>query len=670
MKLSLLNALLFFAICIHSNLTFAVTADAAAYKPELTVEDFIAERDFRDAELSPNGRYLAMIWTKNKIRYLIIKDLEKEGAPTIGMLGEKIVRPSSVKWANDERLIVQLQIPLYANDAVKNQDKEDFDIYEYRMVPKTISVDINAKNSVILMNDEKYSFYVSHYLADDPEHVLMPFYGYRKYALNKVNVYTGESERHVVGGAHTVKILTDPKGTPLYRVDELRVANALEFYRYLGDDDWEEIERIDFDKEEDEDGIETEGLILVGLTKNSGLVYRKRNEKTGYYELIGIEKNTGKKKVIASLPDQDIINLLTDSRTDELVGYTTQKDLIRRHFFDDKRQADYNAVVKQIGNNNVSLYWPLKKDTKAIAFTSGPDNPGNFGLYDIKTKKLSPIHDSYVKLNYETLGIPAVTKIKMRDGKKIRAYILFPPNFQDGVAMPMVLMPHGGPHARDTAGYDHFAQFIATRGYVVVQPNFRGSTGYGHEFKEAGFKQWGGLMQDDITDTVNFMVKKGYADKDKICIVGASYGGYAALMGAVKTPDLYRCGVSLNGVTHLKKQIKYDIKSVSKKYREKVRDLIYKEIGHPETDSKMLYRNSPALHADKIKIPLLIMAGQKDRIVPHYQSKQMVRALKKSNKEVEFHEYEWAPHNIFHYIDDREDAFKKIEEFLAKHLSS
>ena len=671
MKTLLGKVVLLIIIAINARGLLAVTVDATTYKPNLTVKDFVAERDFRDAELSPNGRYLAMVWTQNKIRYVVIKDLEAEGQPTIGFLGEQIIRPSTIKWANNERLIVQLIIPLDAKRVAKKVNDEDFDIYDYRMTYRTISVDINAKNPVMLLEDEGIGSFVSHYLPDDPEHVLMPFYSGRswKYTLNKVNVYTGKSEEYVAGGPHTTKLLIDSKGTPLYRIDRLRVANAIEYFKYLGDDEWEEIERIDFDEDEDEK-IDTEGLVLVGLSKDSGLVYLKRNEEKGYFEVVEINRENGEKNVIVSLPDQDVSGLLTDSRNDNLIGYTTQKDLVRKHYFDETKQQTYNNIVKQIGNNNVSLYWPVNEDTKAIAYTTGADNPGHFSVYDIKSKKLNPIHDSYLKLNYDSLGIPAITKIKMRDGIKIRTYILFPPNYSEGKAMPMVIMPHGGPHARDTAGYDHFAQFIATRGYIVVQPNFRGSSGYGLEFEEAGYKQWGGVMQDDITDTVNFMVKKGYALKEKVCIVGGSYGGYAALMGAVKTPELYRCGVSLNGVTHLKKQIKYDVKRVSKKYREKIRARVYKEIGHPQRDSEMLDKNSPALHADKIKIPFLIMAGEKDRVVPHYQSQQMVRALERLDKEVEYHEYEWAPHNIFRYVDDREEAFEKIEVFLAKHLSN
>lgn len=667
MNFSLITILFAITFLSFSSLSFALEQPSPS--TDLSVKDFISERDFLDAELSPNGRYLAMIWSKDKIRYLVVKDLEDEKQPTIGLLGEQIVRPLMLKWASDERIIVTLIVPLEARKIAKKVNDEDFDIYDYPVTYRTISVDKNAKNPVLLTEKRGGGVLIENFLPDDPKHVLMRSYARRKYKLDKVNIYTGETEKHVFAGPHTSEVLTSRNGTPLFRIDYLSVENALEFFKYLGDDEWEQIESIDFDNDENEK-IDTEGLIFVGLSEDAKLVYRKRNEKTGYFEIIKINQENKQTEVLVSLPNQDVGGLITGSRSDQIIGYTTQKDLLRKHYFDKSKQEDYDALVKQVGNNNVRLHWPVDKGSKAIAYTYGADNPGNFSIYDLESKKLNPIHDSYRKLNYQTLGIPAKVNIKMRDGKKIRAYILLPPDFQDGVARPMVVLPHGGPHARDTATYDHFAQFIATRGYIVIQPNFRGSTGYGLEFERAGYKQWGGLMQDDITDTVNFMVKQGYAKKDKICIVGASYGGYAALMGAVKTPELYQCGVSLNGVTHLKKQIEFDIKKTSKKYRDKVSEQVYEEIGHPKLDSKMLDDNSPALHADKITIPLLIMAGKKDRIVPYYQSEKMVKALENIDKNVEYHEYKWAPHNIFRFIDNREDIFEKIETFLEKHLKN
>lgn len=651
----------------------SINESTEIFVPKLSVGDFIAEPDLRDAEISPNGRYLAMILSQNKARFVIIKDLETEGRPTIGSLGDITFRPNEIKWANNERLLIQLRVPLDARRVMRDyKSKEDFDIYSYPMTSRMISVNVNAKDSVIMMKGRKVSSFVSHYLPDDPEHVLMPYYSAwgSRYTLDKVNVYTGESEVHVTAKNRTYKIFTDGKGKPLYRLDYLRLANETEIFKYTDDKKWDEIERIKHDMKNDEDGHRESELVYFGLAEDASVVYRQLNMSTGFYEIIEFGKKDRKKRVVASLPDQDIVSLITDERSDKLIGYTTQKDLIRNHYFEIKKQENYNIAVKQIGNNNLGFYLPVGNSTKMIAIISGPDNPGQFDLFDTKTGKLSPIGDRYSKLKLEDLGIPAVTNPKMRDGKRIRAYILFPPNYQKGKPMPMIILPHGGPHYRDSARYDFLAQFIATRGYMVVQPNFRGSAGYGLEFKSAGFKQWGGLMQDDITDTVNFMIDTGYAIKNKICIVGASYGGYAALMGVIKTPDLYQCSISINGVTNLKEQIEFDIKTASSKNRARITKSIYEEIGNPKIDAGMLNFNSPALRAKEVNVPTLFVAGIEDKIVRHTQSKQMVRKLKKAGKEVEYITLKGAPHNVFYYIDQKEQVLKKIEEFLAKHLSN
>lgn len=639
--------------------------------PKLSVDDFVAEADIRDAEISPNGRYLAVILSQDKVRYVLIRDLEKEGTPIVGTLGDIIFRPSEIKWANNERLLIQIQVPLNTKNVRRDsKSKEDFDIYSYPMTTRMVSVDVNAKNLVVLMEDRKLSSFVSHYLWDDPKHVLMPYYSWDRYTLDKVNVYTGESEVHFLSlKDRTYKIFTDGKGKLLYRLDFLRVANETQIFKYTDDEEWEKIDTIQFDDTDDDDGRDESDLVDFGLTENSSMVYRQINAETGFYELIEFSKIDNKKSVIASLPNQDIVSLILDQRNDKLIGYTTQKDLTRYHYFDKQRQKQYNRAVKQIGNNNLNFYWPVIDSAKAIAITSGPDNPGHFYIFDTKTSKLKSIGEQYLKLKTEDLGIPAVVNAKMRDGSRIRTYILFPPDYQQDKPMPMVILPHGGPHIRDSASYDFLAQFIATRGYMVVQPNFRGSSGYGLEFKSAGFGQWGGLMQDDITDTAIFMIDQGLASKNKICIVGGSYGGYAALMGAIKTPDLYQCSISINGVTDLKKQIDSVIREASSKERDKVTKRLYKEIGNPETDPEYFYLNSPALRAKDVNVPVLIVAGYDDTVVSYKQSKQMNKALRKAGKKVEYINLKGAPHNVFRYIDHKKEVLEKIEEFLGKHLS-
>lgn len=202
-------------------------------------------------------------------------------------------------------------------------------------------------------------------------------------------------------------------------------------------------------------------------------------------------------------------------------------------------------------------------------------------------------------------------------------------------------------------------------GYIVIQPNFRGSSGYGIEFEEAGYGEWGGLMQDDLEDAVRFLAEQQVIDINNVCIIGSSYGGYAALMGSIKTPSLYKCAVSINGVTHLPKQIKYDLKTIKS---ERIRNYILESIGDPKTDLEKLNAHSPALHAEKIEAPILLIHSDKDEIVPYNQAKLMNKALKKHKKDFEFITLENTGNQAFYYREDTELIYKKIEAFLDQNL--
>lgn len=661
-------------VVLFLSLLISLPTSVVFGKSNLTAEDFNAERDFRDAEVSPNGRYLATVANNSGKRTVVIRDLESSDWVVTGQFSEDIVRPSSVEWANNERLIVSMLVPKDTRRVRKiSKTKEDFDIRDYAMSRKLISMDIHAENIVFLMEEQhsasrNYVFTnIVNFLPDDPKHVLIPSYRFSKYSLYKVNVYDGKAELLVKGDRRTNQIMTDLKGNPKYRFDYYSVANVIDIYEYISEDKWEKVDSLS-SSNEDEGIFSTENLISFGLSPEGLLVYRVRNEDTGFYELRTREKGQKEIKVLVSLPDQSVKSLITDSRTGEFLGYTIQKDRISHRYFDKQRQQKYDDVAAQIGKDNFFYSVEKEREHRSIIYSYGPDNPGTYHLFDLKTNKISPLGRARFKMKTEELGIPAVTRYKTRDGAKIRAYILLPPEFEPNKTFPMIIFPHGGPQARDSATYDHFAQFMATRGYIVFQPNFRGSTGYGKEFEELGFKQWGGLMQDDLTDGVNYMVKKGYANPGKICIVGGSYGGYAALMGAIKTPDLYQCSVSMNGVTHLKDLINYDIRSADARFLEKTKKELFKVIGNPETDSAMLNANSPALQAKKIRIPILLIAGEKDLVVSAKQSKMMARALRSAKKKYEYLNLEHAPHNPFHYADEAELVYAKVEEFLAKHL--
>jgi dipeptidyl aminopeptidase/acylaminoacyl peptidase len=250
---------------------------------------------------------------------------------------------------------------------------------------------------------------------------------------------------------------------------------------------------------------------------------------------------------------------------------------------------------------------------------------------------------------------------KSRDGLTIHGYLTLP-NCDKKKGLPVVVHPHGGPWYRDSWGFNPEVQFLANRGYAVFQMNFRGSTGYGREFWEASFKQWGKTMQDDITDGVNWLVDEGIADKDKVAIYGASYGGYATLAGLTFTPEVYCCGVDYVGVSNL-----FTFMKTIPPYWKPFMEMMYEMVGDPTKDSVLMHDASPVFYADKITAPLFIAQGANDPRVNKAESDQMVDALKKRGIEVEYMVKDNEGHG-FYNEENQFDFYEAMEKFLAKHM--
>jgi dipeptidyl aminopeptidase/acylaminoacyl peptidase len=294
--------------------------------------------------------------------------------------------------------------------------------------------------------------------------------------------------------------------------------------------------------------------------------------------------------------------------------------------------------------------------------TETPTQPPTYYYLDVASQRATKIVSEYPALAPSDLGMTRPVTYKARDGLTIHAYLTLPPGRNDGKNLPMVVMPHGGPDARDRWRFDWWAQFLANRGYAVLQPNYRGSFGYGRAFAEAGFGQWGLKIQDDISDGVKAMIADGTADAKRICIVGASYGGYAALAGATFTPELYACAVSFAGVSDLSRMMLL----VKKDFGEHSGAASFWEsrIG---TDPAQLDATSPALHADRVRAPVLLLHGKLDTTVPIVQSEEERDALQRAGKQVEYIEFDTDDH-YFTLAETRIRMLTEVERFLRTHI--
>ena len=360
-------------------------------------------------------------------------------------------------------------------------------------------------------------------------------------------------------------------------------------------------------------------------------------------------------------PEVDVTSLLSSRKRRVITGVSFNTDKVKYHFIDKQRADLQKDLERRLPGYEVRLAGCNLEEDKCLVRTFTDRSLGAYYFYDLKSKDFRKLADISPWLNEQDLVSMKPIKYQSRDGLTIHGYLTLPKGVP-AKNLPVVVNPHGGPWARDSWGFNPEVQFLANRGYAVLQVNFRGSTGYGRKFWESSFKQWGKAMQDDVTDGVQWLIKQGIADPKRIGIYGGSYGGYATLAGLVFTPDLYAAGVDYVGVSNLFTFIK-TIPPYWKPYLE----MIYEMVGHPEKDKDLLTAASPVFHSKNIKVPLLIAQGANDPRVNKAESDQMVEALKARGIEVPYIVKNNEGHG-FANEENRFEFYRAMEEFLGKHL--
>jgi dipeptidyl aminopeptidase/acylaminoacyl peptidase len=331
-----------------------------------------------------------------------------------------------------------------------------------------------------------------------------------------------------------------------------------------------------------------------------------------------------------------------------------------RKFFDAETQAIFADLETRLPGYEIDLQSNNRDENIFVVAAWSDRTQGVRYLYERDAGKLTKLAEIAPWLDENELAAMQPISYTARDGLTIHGYLTLPRG--GGKELPLVVNPHGGPWARDVWGYNPEVQFLANRGYAVLQVNFRGSVGYGRAFWEKSFRQWGKAMQDDITDGVRYVIKEGIADPKRVAIYGGSYGGYAALAGLAFTPELYACGVDYVGVSNL-----FTFLKTIPPYWKPMLDMFYEMVGHPEKDKESLTAASPVLHADNIRVPLLIAQGAQDPRVNVDESNQMVAALQKHGVPVEYIVKDNEGHG-FHNEENRFEFYEAMEKFLEKYL--
>lgn len=399
----------------------------------------------------------------------------------------------------------------------------------------------------------------------------------------------------------------------------------------------------------------------VSFSKDGLSIYLLDSRGADVSRLMELSIASGRLKVIAKSPRYDVSGVMLHPDTLKIQAVTFTKARKVWLILDKSIRRDFKNIEK-LDKGDFSIYSRDNSDNIWIVGFTKDNGPVAFYAYDRRAKKTEFLFYHKPDLKDYTLAWMEPISFKSRDGLFIYGYITYPPG-KNKKNLPVVVNVHGGPWARDTWGYDPEAQWLANRGYACMQVNYRGSSGYGKKFLNAGNKQWGAKMHDDLVDAVNYLLKKGIADPKRIAIFGGSYGGYAALVGAAFTPDLFCCAVDLVGPSNLITFI-----NSTPPYWHNFLTEIYKRIGDPETEKEFLESRSPLFKADNIKIPLFIAQGANDPRVKKEESEQIVRALRDKGIEYEYLLFPDEGHG-FAKPQNRIRFYAAVEKFLAKYLN-
>jgi dipeptidyl aminopeptidase/acylaminoacyl peptidase len=402
----------------------------------------------------------------------------------------------------------------------------------------------------------------------------------------------------------------------------------------------------------------TSGPMAISADGNSMLGLSSAGVDTG--RLVRVDLASGAEEVIAEDPEADVAGVRVHPDTREPQVVTWVKERMEYRVLDPALEADVAAIRALhpgdpdiVAQDHSDMVW-------LVAFTNDA-GPVPFYLYDRRRREGRFLFEHQPELSKYELAPMEPFSYQARDGLTIHGYATFPPG-AGRTGLPMVLDVHGGPWARDTWGFNSEAQWLANRGYLCVQVNFRGSTGYGKAFVNAGDREWGRAMQNDLTDAVAYAIGRGWADPERVAIFGGSYGGYAALAGVTFTPDLYRCAVDIVGPSNLKTLIE----TIPPYWQPQIA-LFHQRVGNPETDAEFLWSRSPLSRAASIKTPLLIAQGANDPRVKQAESEQIVAAMRDAGID---HEYMLFPDegHGFAKPENRLKFYAAAERFLARHL--
>jgi dipeptidyl aminopeptidase/acylaminoacyl peptidase len=629
---------------------------SGCFAAELPVETFFRNYEHNEALLSPDGDFLAALAPDGNRVGLAIVDLKNKTAHWA--FADKYADVASFFWITTNRLGFKLSHDGYIESGLMAVDLDG----------KRATRLIGARGKVEQFGRRLRVDWGTHFLSLLPgssDEFLVTSLEKSQQAdsatllrfadIYRMNFFTGDKSLEVKNPGHVIRWVVDEHGVVRAGL-AFNLTRFQVLYRDKAGAPWEQLADYNYDER---------GIVPVGVTADNRTLLVASDGGEDHTALYTFDPKAKKVLELAFRhPDADVDEAIFSPKH-QLVGVICETDKPEVYWFEPKR-AEWQKAVDKALTNTVNLLVSGSRDgSKILLLASSDRTPGTYYMLHTETMRLEKLFDRAEWIHAEEMAEMKPIQFKARDGLTINGYLTLPKG-GSGKNLPLIVNPHGGPQARDVWGFDPEVQFLANRGYAVLRVNFRGSTGYGRTFLRAGNREWGLKQQDDITDAVKWAIERGIADPTRICIYGASYGGFAALRGLETTPELYRCGISYAGVIDIETTLEHHLDWVM---RNPVPRLQIQEAGIMDMlggrkEQKEHWKDiSPISHVDQIQVPAFLAYSEYDSRVPIAPARTLAKELKKRGKLYDFMVKDNEDHG-FHQEENKIVLWKKVDEFL------
>jgi len=609
-------------------------APAAASADAAPLAAYGALPSLEMVKLSPSGQHLAFITVTGEARTLVLLNLATR--EQIGGAGVGTAKVRDLEWIDEGRVLITTS---------KTENIPELGLIKAELFTSQI-YDTGRSRIVEVLKDTRGVFPVmfsdaSVLQGQDPQ-VLVRAYAFanpERMDLFRIDLQSGRGRLAEIMGRTVSDYIVDPSGQTVARSEYEPRFQKWSLYLREGSTfrkTWETSAPID-----------TPNLIGLGMNGDSVIVAAKRPDLSQPgredAEFFDVDMATGAWRAVRFdfMPDA----LMFHPVTHRLIGGSRMEDSGRIYAFaDDAARSLWDNVQRTFAGRSPNLVSASNDFRKAVIYTSSDRDSGSYFMVDLDAGKITQVGRAYEAISPDQVAPVRPVSYAAADGLEIHGYLTTPPGVQDPRNLPLVVLAHGGPASHDSLSFDWWAQALASRGYAVLQPNFRGSTGYGDAFMEAGYGEWGRKMQTDLSDGVRYLTQQGMVDPKRVCIVGASYGGYAALAGPTLDTGVYRCAVSVAGVSDLRVMVNEEAADSGAR-RDNVTTRYWNRfMGAERLGDRSLDERSPARLADRADAPILLLHGKDDTVVPIEQSRLMASALRRANKPFEFIELAGEDH--------------------------